>query len=419
MPILNATPSKHIYNALAQDVTNELAISDLIDNAIDNWKYTGSTNDLIIHIKISENEIIIKDNAGGVSLDALKLLLMPGGTNRSLNNPLIKGIWGVGSKRALFSLGKKFTISTKVSGENGLVMDVPEEWFLDDTSDSKWEIDYQIDNSIEEGTTCFKITNLKDTLNDVSIEKIKKTIKSVYSKELTENNIKIFFNNSLVGEKPNIPFAYSAYAPVCRYSTTISVQNTDRSINFEMLVGIMTKHGSNYEYGIDFYGNNRIILQYNLDYKMGFIEGKLGRAHQTINRFRAEVKINGLSKDIPWNSSKGDINTNHHMYITIRDLIYQIARPYTQFLRKNYEVTAEIFNTSIEKEQIQDINFDYPGPIPNKVRSYTRPKKMENISFQVSKEQFDEVVNHYGLQNKYKKQIGLFLFNKILEEVRS
>ena len=41
MPTMDVTPSKHIYDALIQDIDTNRAISDLIDNAIDNWKIEG------------------------------------------------------------------------------------------------------------------------------------------------------------------------------------------------------------------------------------------------------------------------------------------------------------------------------------------------------------------------------------------
>jgi len=417
MPELNVTPSKHIYDALIQDIDVNQAISDLIDNAIDNWKIEGQEGKLLIYIEMNHNVIKIKDVSGGLDENTLPFILMPGG-RREVSREGIKGIWGVGSKRALFSLGKKITISTRKQGGKGLVLKVDENWFRADEGDDKWTIGYEEDNSLEEGITIIEITELKVPLYPQYISSLRKHIARTYHDDIKDGTVEISFNGEAITIYPEIPWAKSEYAPPARYVTDIPVSGNGRVLNFEMTTGVMLKPGEAYSYGIDFIGNKRVILQNNLDARMGFDADNLGFPHPTINRFKAIVRVNGDSRDIPWNSAKSDINTNHPMYVPIVDLVVQVSRQYTSFLRKNYEVTSKLFRNLAEQSDIEDVSFEYGKEFRRVVKDFEEEEKLITIRFAVPQEEYTELVQGFGLGKSTRTQVGLFIFDKALKELR-
>ena len=418
MPKIDVMPSKRIYDALIQDISGDQAICDLIDNSIDNWKILKKTELLEVNISISESKIEIKDNAGGIDLETLPLLLMPGGTNRG-GGEGIKGIWGVGAKRSLFFLGEKITILTRKKNEDGLKLKVDEDWFTKDEGRDKWKIEYSIDNSMPEEVTKIIIENLKVILNPFSIREIRKSITRTYRDEIKEGTLRIIFNDDIIKIILKIPWSKSDYAPPSRYITDIPVPRSDRKAHVEITLGVMTQPGEEYSYGIDFIGNGRIILQNNLDWRMGFKKERLGLSHPTINRFKAVVRVSGDSQDIPWNSAKSDINPNHPTYVNIADLVFQVSRQYVSFLRKNYDVTSKLFRVRADETDIKDIIFDYGREFRKVVKEYREPKKEVTItSFKVPEEDYNELVEYFGLQGKPKKAVGLFVFNRALKEVR-
>ena len=418
MPKIDIMPSKRIYDALIQDISEDQAICDLIDNSIDNWKILKKTGLLEVNISISESKIEMKDNAGGIDLKTLPLLLRPGGTNRT-GGEGIKGIWGVGVKRAIFFLGKKITILTRKKNEDGLKLEVDEDWLTKDEAKNKWEIEYSIDNSISEEITKIIIKNLKIILNSFSILEIRKSITRTYRDEIKEGKLQIIFNDSIIKVFPEFPWSKSEYAPPSRYITDIPILHSDRKIHVEITIGVMTQPGEEYSYGIDFIGNGRIILQNNLDWRMGFKKERLGMAHPTINRFKAVVRVSGDSRDIPWNSAKSDINPNHPNYVNIADLVFQVSRQYVLFLRKNYDVTSKLFRSKADKTDIKDITFEYGKEFRKVVKEYREPKKEITItSFKVPTEDYNELVEYFGLRSRPRKAVGLFVFNKVLKEVR-
>lgn len=417
MPIINVTPSKHIYDALIQDIDTNRAISDLVDNAIDNWKIEGRTGTLKVEISINENSIQIKDYSGGIDRDTLPFILMPGGT-RSVRGIGIKGIWGVGSKRALFSLGKRFVVSTRRKGSIGFILEVDENWFQKDVGEDKWEIEYKEDSSLEEGVTTVTVFDLKVLINPYIVSETKKYLAGTYRDEIKDESLLLIFNTERISLYPDVPWAKSWYAPPSRYITDIPISDDHRQLHFEMTAGVMVYPGEDYAYGIDFIGNRRVILQNNLDARMGFEKEKLGYPHPTINRFKAIVRVDGDSQDIPWNSAKSDVNVNHPMYVPIVDLVVQISRQYVSFLRKNYEVTLTLFKDKAEERDIVSVPLAYGREFETVINEYTEEKQFRTISFKVPEDEYKELVEYFGLGDSTQKEVGLFLFERALKETR-
>ncbi len=416
LPLIDVTPSKYIYNALAADVDFQEAIGDLLDNAIDSGIAHDLPEPLEIDLRLNEERIELTDHAGGITLDELPLILMPGGAKyRGAED--IKGVWGVGAKRALFTLGRRFSIRTRAYGHPGLVLDVDESWFEEDSSEDKWSIEYREDATIEEGTTTVTIEDLKVKINSFVISEVRRALISTHSDEIDSGRVVMRINEQPLMVTPRIPFAKSKYAPPTRYVTDIPVPRKDRQVHVEITLGVMTKPGGDYAYGVDLIGNRRVILKHNLDWRTGFVKKRLGRAHPTINRFRAVVRLTGHSKDIPWDSAKSDVNPEHPLYSRITDLIYQISRQYVTFLRKHYDVTSKLFRTRAKETDIAELRFTWGEEFETVVKDYREKKNTVGISYEVDKDDFEEVVKYFGLARSPRKRVGLFTFEHVLEEV--
>jgi len=77
-------PSKEAYRAIKSDVTPVSAFKELIDNALDNWaRVSQQTDDIWIRIEHQkedeeQEEIVIRDNSGGVPEDDVGMLFALG-----------------------------------------------------------------------------------------------------------------------------------------------------------------------------------------------------------------------------------------------------------------------------------------------------------------------------------------------------
>src|SRR5688572_12586932 len=121
--IVKAIPSKRLYKSIIADYDTELALCELIDNALDNWVKEGRKWKLEISIVVdtSQQTITISDNAGGVPESDISKMIAPGHTTNISTDETI-GIFGVGSKRAVVALAQEIKILTRYQDHETLIL---------------------------------------------------------------------------------------------------------------------------------------------------------------------------------------------------------------------------------------------------------------------------------------------------------
>ena len=127
---VDARPTKEFFvEMLTRDVRMAMAILDLVDNSIDGairMRGNGSFQGLTVGITFDPERFIIEDNCGGIPLDLVMNHAFRFG--RPTGAPIVShsvGRFGVGMKRALFKLGRRFDIATTNPKETyGIVGDV-------------------------------------------------------------------------------------------------------------------------------------------------------------------------------------------------------------------------------------------------------------------------------------------------------
>ena len=188
MPIqlANAYPKKSFFiQMFTKDVSLEDCILDLVDNSIDGLMRTRNirlsdisksifsrngrskkmrTRLPLISVDYSQSAVTIRDNCGGIDLnyalsEAFNFGHSPGQKLGYL------GVYGIGLKRALFKIGRKFHIESRTYS-TGFSCDLDvDQWLLKDGTLEDWKIPLQ---SISRGTsaisngTFIKITRLHD-----------------------------------------------------------------------------------------------------------------------------------------------------------------------------------------------------------------------------------------------------------------
>ena len=110
---IDANPTKGLFiDMLTRDIQLIPAILDLVDNCVDGARRLRGDerfDELEAHINLDENELRVRDNCGGISVEVAKKYAFRFG--RPEDTPLIPGSvgrFGVGMKRAFFKLGRRF-----------------------------------------------------------------------------------------------------------------------------------------------------------------------------------------------------------------------------------------------------------------------------------------------------------------------
>ena len=172
----NANPARAFFvRMLTRDISLEDCILDLVDNSVDSARTlaadheTGLSSEPTlagyrVEITIAEDRFVIRDNCGGISLDAAADYAFtfgrqedapvaetsPGGEGQLDGSPQSSnqiGVYGIGMKRAVFKLGNQIEIqSTYQEHPCGSLMSfmVPidvDEWVKDPSHDWDFGID--------------------------------------------------------------------------------------------------------------------------------------------------------------------------------------------------------------------------------------------------------------------------------------
>ena len=113
--VVSALPTKAFFvDMLTKDVSLPSAIMDLIDNCVDGalrLRGEGSLEGLSVSLTINDAEFVICDNCGGIPLDTARQYAFRFGRAEgapSYDNSV--GLFGVGMKRAMFKLGRRFEV---------------------------------------------------------------------------------------------------------------------------------------------------------------------------------------------------------------------------------------------------------------------------------------------------------------------
>ncbi|MDD5212897.1 MAG: ATP-binding protein [Candidatus Gracilibacteria bacterium] len=314
---LDASPSKRIYHSIIADYTPELSIYELIDNAIDNSKECSKL-EICVDLDLSDNSITIKDNSGGISGKDLENIVSPGKSGNSGDENNI-GIFGVGSKRGVISLAKKISIVTHSVNDNKTYkIEYDEDWVQDDN----WKIPYYEVDNIELGTTIIELSQLRAIEIKELIDRLNKGLPDVYGLIIQNKKVVIKLN----GKEINFITSFdSEWAfPKGFEPKEIKKIHKYKEGDVEVIIktGLKIK-GSTNEYGVTFFGNNRLICKYTKDEEVGYYKGGAGAPHPEMSIFHMLVYFNGPSKLIPWNSTKSGINYQSKIYKLIKDEIVE------------------------------------------------------------------------------------------------
>lgn len=343
---INAVPDKKILLAVSKDIDLKKGICEMIDNSIDMHIIRDEDIPLTVSLFMDEVEqtIIYEDDSGGVKEDNLNMIIQPGGTERTEEEETI-GIFGIGSKRALIALSHYSETISRFPGEDTFKIIVDDDW-LDSSS---WEIPkYRVSN-IEEGKTRFILRNLKFEFDEATINELKKMLGEIYYYYITNRNVIIKLNGTSIRAIIFNNWAYPPRRHPRKYMFEIEGRSDD-PVHFEMLVGLRLEASIIGEYGFDLYCNDRLIVKHVKDYRLGFKKGILGLSHPTVARFYCILRLNGKNKDMPWNSTKSDIDTLNPIYPKLEDFLITFANHIYDLVDDCHQVqTKKYYHTLQEK----------------------------------------------------------------------
>lgn len=331
--LLDGKPDKRLFWSIISDYDLRTALCELIDNAIDIWIRTKAPRpDLSIELSLdAERQLItIKDNAGGVGHENLRLLIAPGASNNEPEGETI-GFFGVGSKRAVIALAETVCIKTRFRDQQSFQIDVTKDWIESDV----WDIPHFEIPEIPEGVTILELSSLRKSFNDSDVERLRSHIGETYEWFLQIDNCKINLNGQNVTPLSFDTWAYPPGHEPRRSAFDIQLKD-QKTISAEIIVGLITDRDPAADnYGAYFYCNNRLIIKELKSREVGyFITSEAGVPHPDASLCRAIVRLNGSARVMPWSSNKSSINFNHLTFQALRPRLVQLLSHFSSLSRR-------------------------------------------------------------------------------------
>ncbi|NKE69829.1 ATP-binding protein [Candidatus Manganitrophus noduliformans] len=330
--MLDGTPDKRLFWSIISDYDIQTALCELIDNALDLWRATSPRDALIIDITLDPDRqlICVKDNAGGVSKENLRVLIAPGSSSNSPDSETI-GIFGVGSKRAVVALAENTIIKTHKKGDKTYQIDVTKDWL----ESPDWEIPaYEIPD-IQEGVTSIDLSALRKTFSASDVELFKQHLGETYKWFLQMETCSISLNGESVKpidfENWTFPPGYSPQ----QVTSEVELPGLGK-VAVAITAGLISDRDPVLDnYGVYFYCNQRLIVKELKAREVGyFVASEAGVPHPDASLCRVIVRLNGKAKLMPWNSSKTGINFSHPLFQAIRPCLIQLVSHFSSLSRR-------------------------------------------------------------------------------------
>lgn len=419
---VKAGPTKEFFiDMITRDIQLDKAILDLIDNSIDGAKKIGNLDSKKIEIHIEKDKFEIIDNCGGFSSDiASNYAFKFGRVGLSKAENFVDysiGRFGIGMKRTLFKLGKKFVVESRTESEHFKISVDVDAWKDDEKS---WEFDMVMctdDNNENWKGTKITVTQLNEDVKESFIENtnislineigysyaklIKKGMKITVNKvEAKANEVKIIMDNKI---KPSIR----------KFKVG--------EVNVTIIAGICEAKPS--EAGWYIYANDRLLLMSDKSKITGWgiknDDMSLPQFHASKAMFRGVVFME--SKDVtklPLTTTKVGVDVDSEIYKTILQNIGIMMKEIFIFLNKindkeyrntlylNHEHFSAFYLKEhyISKEKQKFICLEELG-IENEKEikiSFTKPKKI-----------VDKIKCKYNLNTN--KEVGEYAFNYLVD----
>jgi len=404
-------PNKEVVLGAWRDLDRSEALLELIDNSIDAWNRRRaeypekSAPELNIYIDVDSDtgQLTYEDNAGGVPVEKLVNLVVPGHSDTDAFAHSI-GSYKTGGKKAIFRLAEAVNIATRFwnpaeTGDSAVAVHLDERWLTDVNEYTFPYFDLKEYGGLQRGQTRYLMQLRPEPIsacwykNPGELEKISREIKDTYGLLMARQGaINIYFPKRGTKIKPALNNRYDFSGATngaidirpqrVEFETELEYQGQRHKLTIEVVIGcrVTTASRDDVGPGFDLYGNNRLFTQ--RDERLFYEQLPKGQAGSLA---RGWVNIIGSNVFIPWDTHKRHLNTDREIIDLIRtnpaiknlfenwnDALQQISRLDRGEITKTINVPYELLN-----EKTHELSFahsDRVGIDPTKKRGQKLPE---------------------------------------------
>ena len=356
--IIDASVSKSFFvDMLVKDIPLEMAIHDLLDNCIDGalrLRGDQSFEGLEVDITCSPDYFEIHDNCGGIDPDIARGYAFRFGRPKNVE-PVRHSVgrFGVGMKRAIFKLGRHFSVSS-TSQFHRFVVDVDvAQW--EERPD--WQFEFKeleecsVEVPLEERGTTVRVEQVFSAVAErfvleYFLSRLRADIQARHQRHLNRGLVVRLNNRSMVGASVSFFESGTNLRAGVR-------RNTYNGVVVHQIAGVGPRSPA--DAGWYVFCNGRMVLKADQSEITGWGEPnveRLPKYHNNYAWFRGCVFFDSEdSASLPWNTTKDGVDQDSGLYRTVRTEMVTMMTPVIQFLREvaneeDEEPLTEVLNNA-------------------------------------------------------------------------
>jgi len=434
---INAMPTKELFIAmLTRDVALIPAIIDLADNCTDGARRVRGAESwlgLSITIDATAGKFSIADNCGGMDVETARRDAFRFG--REAGHVPEKGEvgrFGVGMKRGLFKLGRHFHIRSTTRRTQFDVTIAVDEW----AREAEWQFAFDKD-PIEKGSfsaddigTSITVTQINPQVasqfrSEQFIQELRQQLTSKLETSLA-NGLTVTVNGESLRPHVRELVSDKALAPARKRLRLEGAKGKAVKVELWCGLGKPDSHSSaRAESGWYVFCNGRMLLEADKTAATGWgveDDESIPAYHPQFNDFRGYAYLDADdAADLPWNTTKTALDTDHPVYRSVRQHMVALARPVINYFNKRKEENDALkaagedragrlqslfdkANTmSLKKIKARDV-FSAPSPAKAPRRSPTH----QRIQFDAESGKAEEVMRSLGVKSWMAVGRGVF-----------
>ncbi|KTR41664.1 hypothetical protein NS263_04085 [Curtobacterium oceanosedimentum] len=454
-------------DVLIRDVSLIPAILDLVDNSVDSanallravsaQQTAGGGPELEplwIEIVATPDRFEVRDNCEGIAVGAAENYVFALGRPADAPENQAAGTigrFGVGMKRTLFKIAKRFTVHSSTHDSTFRVdLDV-DDWMDKRTDDDRDDWFIQLDvlehpSEAARGTT-ISVEQLQPWVaaafdDGKTLNRLREELRSRHRMAI-EQGIRISLNGKLLKPLPSQVSLGDEIAPAHRAFTVAGDEGLPIDVRiFAGLVKAATHRGMDEEpedgkeaeraAGWYVFGNGRLIVGPDRSDLTGWGGGRdLPRYHNQYSRFRGYVLMEAEDvRALPWTTDKTDIEPDQAAWVKIRREMVDAGREVIGHLNAikretgaPTEITHRPLSAALESAGTKTVTISEIAPTLTEDQRAkapaenpdARPREGIRIAYAVDEDEYTEVAS--GLDVDTKKAVGERTFSYYLEHV--
>lgn len=434
---IEGNPTKRFFiDMITRDISVEDAIIDLLDNSIDGANQINheDLSKFYINIEVSKDLFVIKDNCGGFSLErAMKYAFRFGRPDDVVSLKNSVGRFGIGMKRALFKMGKCFSVETKNNNDHFRVDVNVEDWCkkiktlstqengnikIDDWSFDCYTID---DLSIENGTI-ITIYDLKEEVKSLFVDD--NFLNSLYNGITKMLCFSLSKGLHITLNKKQIK-GFSEELLIPKESRPYFINGNVDGVHYKIVAGL-GKIGEPKRSGWYIFCNNRLVVESDQTSLTGWGVNSIPKWHIDYVMFRGFVFLDSEeTSKLPLTTTKKGLDASSIVYRKILPYMRNAMIKVTSFLKHvtglkeeaneyrkmigetSYKISIEeILNYTPDNNEEGEKSF--LSPILD-LQKISEKKDTVRVAYDVKKKIAEEAKNNAEV-NSY-KELGKTTFN--------